>query len=84
MYYNRLRVVPSALRHEVSIDDIEHAMEHALLIDHDFDGTDPPRTLVLGLDRAGNVLELIGVEDAGSVTVFHAMPARPAMLRLLG
>ena len=50
----------------------------------DFQGTEPPKVLVLGPDAAGNVLEVIGrFEPEDVLTIFHAMAARPALLRLL-
>lgn len=44
-------VLPSADRHGVAHQDTRHALRHALVVE-DID-EDPPRTLVLGPDRAG-------------------------------
>ena len=39
---------------------------------------------MLGPDRTGNILEVIGhLEPEDVFTIFHAMVARPALLRLL-
>ena len=67
----------------MSIEDIEHAVEHPLFVDADFQSADPPKVLILGPDRHGNVIELVGTESGDDVIVFHAMTARPLLLRLL-
>lgn len=66
-------------------DDIVHAASHALagyaLEDSD---DEPRRTLLLGPDRAGNLLELVVPElDDGRRLVIHAMSMRPAYRDLL-
>ena len=78
-YYTYLvEILSSARRHGVRDEDIAHAFEHIvswLELDDD-----PPRYLVAGPDRAGNLLELVVVEGAGDVFVIHAM-AFPASTR---
>ena len=83
MYYNQLEIAPSAHRHGVAAEDIAHAVEYLLLVDHEFEPTDPPKVLVLGPDRNGNLLEVIGVDEGRLFRVFHAMAMRPVMLKLL-
>lgn len=78
-----LNVRPSALKHGVAADSVAHAVNFALYADDDFQESDPPKVLILGPDPAGNVLELIGDFDEDTLTIFHAMIARPALLRLL-
>ena len=74
----------SALKHGVSTESIIHAVTHPLYIDEDFRGTDPAQVLMLGPDAAGNMLEVVGRLDADeALVVFHAMAARPSLLRLM-
>ena len=79
-----LDIRPSALKHGITSESIAHAVTYVLYADEDFQGTEPPKVLILGPDAAGNMLEMIGsfaTEDV--LTIFHAMTARPALLRLL-
>ncbi|MHB8694893.1 MAG: hypothetical protein ACYDHH_26975 [Solirubrobacteraceae bacterium] len=72
----------SARKHGVVDADINHAIDHALAIEDA--GEDPDRWLLIGPDRAGNLLEvvvMITVEDAR--LVIHAMPMRAKYRRLL-
>ncbi len=63
-------------------DDILHAVASSLVID-DL-GEDPDRWLVIGPDRAGNLLEIV-VLIAGTAAeiIIHAMPMRPKYRKLL-
>jgi len=59
-----------------------HAVEHAVAVEDV--GEDPDRWLVIGPDRAANLLELVVlVTDDGSQLIIHAMPMRPKYRRLL-
>ena len=79
-----LDIRPSALKHGITSESITYAVTYALYADEDFQGTEPPKVLVLGPDAAGNVLEVIDRFAAGEVfTIFHAMTARPVLLQLL-
>ncbi len=70
-----------ARKHGIADADI-HAVDHALLIEDA--GEDPDRWLVLGPDRAGNILEVVVLTTAeGSQLAIHAMPIRPRFRRLL-
>ncbi len=71
----------SALRHGVESEDIQHALVHALAVDEV--GEDLDRYLVLGPDRAGNLLELVVLDRPHGPAVIHAMPMRPHYRRLL-
>jgi hypothetical protein len=72
----------SARKHGVADGDILHAIDHALVIEDI--GEDPDRWLVLGPDRAINVLEVVVLITAeGTQLVIHAMPMRPIYERLL-
>ena len=47
-------------------------------------GDDPERWLVIGPDKAGNLLEVIVMLTAeGNTIAIHAMPMRPKYRRLL-
>jgi uncharacterized DUF497 family protein len=72
----------SARKHDVVDEDINHAIDHALAIEDA--GDDPDRWLVIGPDRAGNLLEVVvmtTVED--TQLAIHAMPMRAKFRRLL-
>jgi hypothetical protein len=59
-----------------------HAVEHPLLVD-DL-GEDPDRWLVIGPDRAANLLEIVVLITAeGDEVIIHAMPLRPVNRKLL-
>jgi hypothetical protein len=72
----------SARKHGVVDKDIHHAIDHALAIEDA--GEDPDRWLVIGPDRAGNLLEVVvltTVED--TQLAIHAMPMRAKLRKLL-
>jgi hypothetical protein len=72
----------SARRHGIADDDILHAIEHSLVVD-DL-GEDPDRWLVIGPDRASNLLEVVVLVTAeGDELIIHAMPLRAAYRKLL-
>ena len=66
-----MEVLRSALRHGIPSEDIHRAV------------IDPVRWLVLGPDRAGNLLELVVMDRPAGPAVIHAMPMRAAYRRLL-
>ena len=74
----------SAGKHSVDTDDTLHAIAHAFVV-ADMGGDESPlRTLVLGPDRSGNMLEAIMLHfDDGREMVIHAMPMRIHYRRLL-
>jgi hypothetical protein len=72
----------SARKHGVADEDILHAVDHALAIQDA--GEDPDRWLVLGPDRAGNLLEVVILTTVeGLQLVIHSMPMRTKYRRLL-
>ena len=86
MYYDRLRVElhRSASKHGIGADDVLHAVVHALVVADMGDEDSPVRTLVLGPDRAGNLLEVIVLHfDDGREMAIHAMPLREQYRGLL-
>ena len=78
-----MEVHESAHNHGVADQDSLHAIDHALSIEDA--GEDPDRWLVLGPDRAGNLLEVVVMttRDGGQLLI-HAMPMRAKFRRLLG
>ncbi len=79
--YSRVEIHSSARRHGVKDLDIQHAVEHSLAIEDI--GEDPDRWLVIGPDRAGNLLELVVLVDQRGEIVIHAMALRPKYRKLL-
>ncbi len=75
-----MEIRPSARKHGVADEDIHHAYGHALReVERDED-----RWLVLGPDRAGNIIELIVyVTDQGQERAIHAMRATKENLKFL-
>jgi hypothetical protein len=72
----------SARRHGIADDDILHAIEHAMVVD-DL-GEDPDRWLVIGPDRATNLIEVIVLVTAkGDEVIIHAMSLRAVYRKLL-
>lgn len=77
-----MEIHSSAHRHGIADDDILHAIEHSLVIDDQ--GEDPDRWLVIGPDRAANLLEVIVLVTAeGDEVIIHAMPLRAVYRKLL-
>ncbi len=77
-----MEIHPSARRHGVADVDMLHAMEHALAVEDV--GEDPDRWLVIGPDRAGNLLEVVVlISSESDALVIHAMAMRPIYRRLL-
>jgi hypothetical protein len=75
-----VEIHPSARKHDIADEDIEHAMRHALAIDDQDDDT----RLYLGPARSADPLEVVTiVRDDGSEVVIHAMKMRPKYRRLL-
>ena len=75
-----VEIHPSARRHGIADEDIEHATRHAMTID---DLEDDLR-LYLGPARNAELLEIVAVVRAnGSELAIHAMKMRPRYRRLL-
>jgi len=80
-YYNSsVEIHPSAGKHGIADEDIEHAVENAMSIDERDDDT----RLYLGPARDAELLEVVTIVRAGeSELAIHAMPMRPKYPRLL-
>jgi hypothetical protein len=76
-----VEILRSAFRHGVDAEDVQHALRNAAFIEAIAD--DPTRYLVLGPDRAANLLELVVVDRPQGPAVMHAMPMRPKYRTLL-
>lgn len=75
-----MEIRASAFKHGVAAEDIRHALRQPMAM---LDGEDG-RTLVLGADRAGRMLELVVMDrDTGGARVIHAMQMRPKFRREL-
>jgi uncharacterized DUF497 family protein len=82
LYYDsRVDVLLSAFRHGVEVEEIEHALRNAVVVDEIAE--DPTRYLVLGPDPASRLLELIVMDRPQGPAVIHAMPMRPKYRHLL-
>ena len=73
----------SARKHGIDEPAIRHALEHAITVVDLEPDTDPPRTLAIGPDPAGNLLEIIWLEFDEVDLVIHAMPLRSQFYDLL-
>ncbi len=77
-----MEIHSSARNHGVADEDIRHAIDHALAIEDA--GEDPDRWLVIGPDRAGNLLEVVVlVTTGGAQLAIHAMRMRAMYRRLI-
>jgi uncharacterized DUF497 family protein len=71
----------SAFRHGVDLADTEHAVRNAMVVEEI--ATDPTRYLVLGPDRAGNLLEVVVMDRSQGPAVIHSMPMQARYQKLL-
>ncbi len=77
-----VEIHPSARKHDVADEDIDHAIDHAIVIEDA--GEDPDRWLVIGPDRAANLLEVVVMTTVeGTQLAIHAMPLRARFRGLL-
>lgn len=68
----------------MDVDDVLHAVARALVVADMGDDESPLRTLVLGPDRSGNMLEVIVLHfDGRREMVIHVMPMRSHYCGLL-
>jgi hypothetical protein len=75
-----VEIHPSARKHGIADEDLEHAVTHAIAIE---DQQDDVR-LYLGPARSADLLEVVTiVRDDGSELAIHAMKMRPKYRRLL-
>jgi hypothetical protein len=80
-YTTSVEALSSAFRHGVDNEDIQHALSNSTVIEEVSE--DPIRYLVLGPDRAGNILEIVVLDRPQGPAVIHAMPMTAKYQRLL-
>ena len=74
----KLWIHESAYRHGLTDLEILHAWDNAMgFYDIDIDH-EPTKSLCIGADRAGNLLEILYLHSDAADLVIHAMPLRPA------
>ena len=72
-----MEIAQSAHRHGISVADIAHAWANAIrLVEYEYAGQE--RLLVIGPDRAGAMLELVGVPAEAPTRVIHADRLQPS------
>lgn len=71
----------SASRHGIELEDTVHAARNAIVVEEI--ATDPTRYLVLGPDRAGDLLEVVVMDRPQGPVVIHPMPMRAKYRALL-
>lgn len=76
-----MEVLRSALRHGVDPEDIQHVLRNAIVVEEVDEN--PTRYLVIGPDRAGNLLELVVLDRPQGPAVMHAMAMRTKYRNLL-
>jgi hypothetical protein len=69
-------VAESAHKHEIGDDDILHAYNNPIRVEE----LDEELFMLIGADRAGNLLEIGVVAGAEGPVIVHAMEARPKYL----
>ncbi len=76
-----MEIHPSALKHGVPVEDVEHAVRNAMVTED----LDDDLRLYLGPSRSGSLLEVIVVVRGGDrpALAIHAMPMRGKYRRLL-
>lgn len=76
-YVDDVRVEPSARKHGVGVDDIFHALDHAIRYrEQEYGGE--LRMLVIGADASGRLLELVLVPADKPARIIHADILRPS------
>ena len=79
-----MEVHRSAGKHGVTVSDVVHALEHEIVSFDLEPDADPSKTLIIGPDSAGNLLEIIVlVLDADRLIAIHAMKLRRQFHELL-
>lgn len=77
-----MEIGPSARRHGIADEDIDHAWRNAVrLVEYEYDGDD--RLLVIGPSRAGDMLELVAVPADVPTRIIHADRLQPSRYHYL-
>lgn len=72
-----MEIHSSAYRHGLDDEAIEHAWGNALGFYDIGPDDDPPKSLCIGPDPAGNLLEILYLQLDDDDLIIHAMPLRP-------
>lgn len=70
-------VAESAFKHGVGVEDIFHAYNNLIRVEE----LDEELFMLVGANRAGNLLEIGVVATSDGPVIVHAMEARPKYLR---
>lgn len=65
-------VHPHALKHGIDTEDIVYAWMHHIALRH----RNAPRegeTVAIGPSRTGRLVQMVGIEEEGGVTIIHAL-----------
>jgi len=77
-----MEILPSARKHDVADNDIEHAWTNALrLVPYEYDGEE--RILIIGPSTTGALLELVAVPAGEPHRIIHADRLRPKFYEYL-
>ncbi len=76
-----MEILPSALKHGISDDDIRHGFNNAVAAITTPD--QPDFTMVLGADLNGQLLEIGVLASDDNDYVIHAMPARTKYVKMI-
>jgi hypothetical protein len=72
-----VEITRSAYWHGISAEDIVHAWENAIrLVEYEYAGDE--RLLVIGPNRAGELLELVAIPADPPVRIIHANSLQPS------
>jgi hypothetical protein len=81
---HEVEIHPVARKHGVDDQAIAHVLDHPVVVADILDEEDPSRSLVLGPDRSGNLLEVVVLHlDDNREIVIHATPMRSRYQYLL-
>jgi uncharacterized DUF497 family protein len=71
-----MEVVPDARKHGIADEDMRHAVRVAFrVIEQEYDGEE--RTLFIGADQSGRLLEIVVVQADTGPRIIHADQLRP-------
>lgn len=80
MYVN---IHPSAFKHGLKREDIEHALRHPTTVIQIDPEHNPRRLLIIGPSQAGQLLEIVSLSLEEGDVVIHAMRLRPTYFSYL-
>lgn len=78
-----MRIHASAFKHDLTEADIDHAWQNAIAFFDIEPNNDPLKSLCIGPDVAGNLLELLYLHLEDTDLIIHAMQLRPVFAEYL-